>query len=519
MSKSVNRSLFDLIKSMSKSEKRYFKLHSSKHTIGEVNKYVLLFDYLDNCEDYDEDSVLNHFKHEPFTNRFSITKKRLYDQILGVLCAYNLSNSIQAQVAQQIHSIDLLYEKSLYDQCARQIRSSEKLAKKYHLDEFILILQKKKQRLIATQGYSSFSEKDAEEIQQDVANSLDGIQKIHHLWNIKSRLFSRLTQNGIVRCEEERSYYDELCGFLVDNDSEPERIEEKYLVNHILSGYYYAIGSFESSLGCLEDNIELFKTTSIDQYFEPNRYFSILTNAIYIADKLGLHTKSMIYLGELKKVASELDANDDLQIKLFSSTSSIELSLFLRKGQFEKAHQLTEEIENKIVLFGDKLTPSRQAFLHFKCSVAYMGVGEYSQALKSINKILNNSKVDQNEDIIGFSLLLELFIHLELMHTKLLEYALKNVQRHFRKRQRLFEFEKTVIHYIGKLIKCESILEQKIIWELMVDKMKTLTSQNQFESIALDYFDFQSWAESKSKNQKFETIIQRKYNEHVRVAS
>lgn len=504
---------------MSKSEKRYFKLHSSKHTIGEVNKYVLLFDYMDSLEDYDEQLVLDHFKNEPFTNRFSITKKRLYDQILSVLCAYDLSNSIQAQLFQQIHSIDLLYEKSLYDQCARQIRSSEKSAKKYQLEELVLILQKKKQRLIATQGYSSFTDKDALEIQNDVSSALEGIETIHQLWNIKSRLFSRLTQNGIARSEEERHFYSELCQFLISDSKESVRIEEEYLVNHILSGYYYAISSFEESLSQLEKNIELFKSISIEQYFEPNRYFSILTNAIYISDKLGLHTKSMIYLTELKKIASELDVNDDLQIKLFSSTSSIELSLLLRKGQFEKAHILTEDVERKVAVFGDKLTPSRQAFLHFKCAVAYMGVGEYSKALKSVNRILNDSKVDQNEDIIGFSLLLELFIHLELMHTKLLEYSLKNVQRHFRKRKRLFEFEKTVIHYIGKLIKCESILEQKIVWELMVEKMKTLTSQNQFESIALDYFDFQAWAESKSKNQKFETIIQQKYNEHVRVAS
>ena len=47
MSSKVNNALFELIQAMSKSEKRYFKLMSSRHTIGKENNYVRLFDFLD----------------------------------------------------------------------------------------------------------------------------------------------------------------------------------------------------------------------------------------------------------------------------------------------------------------------------------------------------------------------------------------------------------------------------------------------------------------------------------------
>jgi len=39
-------SLSTLIQSLSMNEKRYFKLFSEKHIIGEQNKYSLLFDFL-----------------------------------------------------------------------------------------------------------------------------------------------------------------------------------------------------------------------------------------------------------------------------------------------------------------------------------------------------------------------------------------------------------------------------------------------------------------------------------------
>ena len=64
MSSKVNSALFDLVKSMSKSEKRYFKLMSSRHTIGDENNYVRLFDFLDKQEEYDEDNLFNdHYHH------------------------------------------------------------------------------------------------------------------------------------------------------------------------------------------------------------------------------------------------------------------------------------------------------------------------------------------------------------------------------------------------------------------------------------------------------------------------
>ena len=62
---------------MSKAEKRYFKLYSSRHTLGEKNNYSILFDAIDKQEEYDEGKLMKKFKGEAFTNRFSISKRRL----------------------------------------------------------------------------------------------------------------------------------------------------------------------------------------------------------------------------------------------------------------------------------------------------------------------------------------------------------------------------------------------------------------------------------------------------------
>ena len=62
MSTKVKEALFELIKSLSKSEKRYFKLLSSRHTIGDENNYVKLFDFIDKQTTYDEGVIFKEFK-------------------------------------------------------------------------------------------------------------------------------------------------------------------------------------------------------------------------------------------------------------------------------------------------------------------------------------------------------------------------------------------------------------------------------------------------------------------------
>ncbi|MFL2570564.1 MAG: hypothetical protein ACJ0QL_01640 [Parvicellaceae bacterium] len=50
-----SHALFDLISSLTMSEKRYFKLFSSRHVIGESNDYIHLFNAIEKQKVYSED--------------------------------------------------------------------------------------------------------------------------------------------------------------------------------------------------------------------------------------------------------------------------------------------------------------------------------------------------------------------------------------------------------------------------------------------------------------------------------
>ena len=520
MSSKVNSALFEVVKSMSKSEKRYFKLMSSRHTIGEENNYVRLFDFLDKQERYDEEVLFKAFKGEAFLNRFSITKKRLYDHVLSSLDSFHQSSSVEAQLYKQLHAADILFDKSLYDQCRRILHSAEKVALKNELNGILIQISYKQKRLMETIGYLDISEEQMIEMEQADKLSIRGIDAYHKLWMIKSKIFAMLSKKGVARSQAEIEEYKEICSPVLQRGGLRGVTEKsRYLYHHILSAYFYATGALKTSLDHLKINLEAMDEKKLEKHQEANKYVSALTNVIYIADKLGDHRESLVYLARLKKFSASVSSNEDLAIKLFSSISSIELSMCLRKGEFKKAIPIGILIEEKLNELEDKISPVRKAFLEFKTAVAYIGIGDYSQALRWINQILNDTRLDKTEDIIGFTQLLDLLVHIELDHDKLLPYSLKSTQRFFKTRNRMYSFERILLNTINKMIKCKNQIDRYELWEELNTNLAKITNDDVFESVALDYFDFQSWAESKLKGKSFDLIVREKYNSRILAAS
>ena len=72
MSKTPDTKLFDLIKTLSQTEKRYFKVRMKKNSDKESYQFIELFNLIGSMEHYDENELKNKLKikgndkHLPF---------------------------------------------------------------------------------------------------------------------------------------------------------------------------------------------------------------------------------------------------------------------------------------------------------------------------------------------------------------------------------------------------------------------------------------------------------------------
>ena len=122
--------LFQLIKSLSKAEKRYFKIYVLRLKTGKDAKYLKLFDLIDKQKEFDEKLILaKEKKIKP--SQLSNLKANLYKQILKSLRNNIASEDLNMSIREQLDYSKILYNKCLYDQCFKMIEKTRSMAEKY----------------------------------------------------------------------------------------------------------------------------------------------------------------------------------------------------------------------------------------------------------------------------------------------------------------------------------------------------------------------------------------------------
>lgn len=508
MSTKSSESIFELIRSLTKSEKRYFKLHASRHTIGEENNYVTLFDYIDKQATYDEAKLFEDFKGEAFLNKFSITKKRLYDQVLQALTLFHSSGNVEAQLYRQLQSASILFDKALYTQAKKILRSAEKLAIKHHLTNVLLEIRKQGKRLLEINNYFDVNIEELGLLEKTDAEFHAQSKVEDQLWILKSKIFHRLSHEGPARTEQDKAIYTQYFESF-QKLALPKQLtfEAKYLTEHIKSAYYFAIHEPENSLMALRSNRELFIENENQRKTYPDRYISILTNLIYTCDQLELDTDAQEFLNELRKMHVDMkeDAMQDLRVKLFSTLASIELSFYTKRGNYHWLEKKLPGLESDIHEFDQEISTLRKAFIYFKLSSVQLVLGQYNSALKSIRMILNDSNLDKKEDIVSFSHILEILIQLELKNFDVIPHLVKSTQRFLQIRNRLGAAEKELLLGLQRISQTPHILDQREKW---MNLLKTMEEKDQKSFFANDYFDLCLWIKSKGQNRSFIQLIQ-----------
>jgi tetratricopeptide (TPR) repeat protein len=512
MSKPVSDQLFRLIKSLTTAEKRYFKIFASRHSIGGKNEYVNLFDAIDKQSKYDEARLHTLFKSSTFSHSPAIAKNRLYETVLKSLHAYHGDSSVDVELQRLLHSAEILFKKSLYDECRKLLTRAKKLAQKHEKHFLLFEIYRWEKRLLEKDGYAGCNIEDITEINSIDKEVLDKIKNYSEFWYIKSRLFLLLNKKGKVRNDSELNNFKTIIdNTLLKSEAGALSYETRYLYYHIYSAYYFGIGDYKNSYIYIRKHLELIEKHAEIFDEEPNKYFAVLSNMIYICTQLRKFNEIPEYLDKLKRIPEKnvKRMNEDLGIKLFSSTYSAELSLYIQTGDFDKAYELVGDIENGLNKYRNKLSKVRVAFFYFNIAIVFFALEDFSKALKWINKLLNDSDIDSSQDIHCMARILNLIIHLEIGNNDLIPYTFKSTQRYLSKRKRIYRFESVFLNFINKLSKSQETEEIKDCFSSLRPQLQAL-AKDPFEKSVFEYFDFITWVEGKFLGVPFRQMVKKK---------
>ena len=505
MANKASDNVFQLIKSMSKPEKRYFKVYISRHTVGEKNNNDLLFNTMDKMDEYDEEWILKKYKKEEFTHRFSITKSRLYQAILKSLDQYYSANSIEIQVRKQIHFVEILYRKSLYGQANKLLRSVKKQAQKHELTTALIDIGKWEKRFMERGNYENVKESEIEKVWNEDLELMEDVHSSAILWNVKSKVFQKLYEKGKVRSKEEMQKFKSLIDVNVEElEKTSLSTNNMYLLQHLYSAFYFASGNYKESYSYLKKNIELIESKMSVFSSEPNIYLSVLTNAIHLSTVLNKKEEGMEYLMKLREMPKQYkdDWSEDLEIRFFAISKSAELTFYIENNEIDKGLLLVPEIRHGLKNHEGKISSVRRGFFFFGIANLYFAKGEYHDALNWINKLLNDVGIDISTDVHCMALLFNIVLHIELENEDHLPYTLRSTERFLSTRKKAYKFENLFLQFVRDFMKKRNSKDKVKLYQSLASESSKLKS-SPFESRVYEYFDFHKWAEKKAQETEF----------------
>jgi len=502
--------LFVLVKSLSKSEKRQFKLYVGRLGGNTDSKFLALFNLLDKLNKYDEKAILKTgiVKKAQLSN----LKAHLYKQVLISLRLNPLHQNIRLQVREQLDFATILYHKGLYKQSLKILEKAKKMAidnEEKNIAYEIVELEKVIESQYITRSISSRADELTEQAKYlSVQNTITS-----KLSNLSLQLYGIMLKTGYVKNDQEfkriTKYFNER---MPKFEMEELGFREKLWLYKSQLWYSFLIQDFLSCYKYSNKWVEMFYNN--ESMISLNPVFFLKGNH-YLLESLFFikyHSKFKDALEKLENVINKSDLlpkEDNVNVLSFLYVFSNRLNLHFLEGTFKEGLPLVEVILKGIKQYRDRIDEHHVMVFYYKISSLYFGAGDCKKCIEYLDKIINNKSLHMREDLLCFARILSLVAHYDIGQDYHLEIQLKSTYKFLIKMNDLHEVQKELIKFLRNL---GDIYPQQLKNEFIKLHTSLKKYENDpYERRAFLYLDLISWLESKIENRPVDEIIQEKF--------
>lgn len=509
MSNRFSDTLFQLIHSLEKAEKRHFKLYIKRSSAKEELKIVQLFDVLDKLQEYDERILLKKMPGITKTQLANL-KTHLYKQVLASLRLLKTHESVDLQLSEHLDNARLLYNKGLKTQALRIIEKAKELAKehqKFNTLVQLISLEKKIETLHITRSTT-----DKTQILANEAIEIsEHIDRVTRLSNLALLLYRWYVINGHSRNKEDekdiRQYF---------KDNLPSNVEavngfyEKLYLYQSYCWYSFIRQDFLMYYRYSQKWIDLYNEQPALIEIETGHYIKGLHNLLNAHFDLRNFKAFEMALQQFRAFSKTAAANryDNFRTHTSIYINSAAINGHLMRGTFKEGVSIIPDIEQKLqeyTLFADR---HRILVFNYKFAMLHFGNADYEKAIDYLIRIINGP-LDLRIDLQCYARLLHLMAHYEMYNYDIIESLMKSAYRFMAKMKNLTVVEEAIFHFLKQSFKISPKLMKPEL-EKFLEKIKHL-EKNRFETRSFAYLDIISWVESKVYAKPMQEIIYKKY--------
>jgi len=511
MPKTPSDRLFQLIHSLTGSEKRYFKLFIGEGE-GVDNKYLRLFEAIERQQEFDEEALKKAvYGEEPIESRkYSELKNYLFESVLKSLQAYDEKTSADYRLKSALLGVRALFRRSRYEDAIFWLGKAKKIAARYEHFTALLEVAGWEKKIAYARTDIAYLDAELGRLEAEEREYRERLENLGALRNIFLRLLTSLRKDASLRKEEQTRLIQEIL-------ENPLLRSAGQAMSHGARVYYYRIHSIaayaqkehlrfyelnKTLIGLMEERPDLLRE-------DVSEYISALSN---LALSCGLLNKHEEVRDVLKKFRQIIPNTLDDELKIHRQYYMNQFGLCIAQGDFEGGLQALEEHRREVQRFSED--QFRKNTFFYQYFYIYFGTGNYVQALSYLNEWLALSGNIERKDLQSVARILNLIIHFEMGNTLLLESLVRSTQRFLKKEEQMFEYERSVLQFIKTTIRSANRKEEKQAFQLLQKQLESLYEQPA-ERQMLDLFDIRSWVESKIRQIPFGEVVRLRYRGQV----
>jgi hypothetical protein len=475
--------LFILIKSLSKSEKRSFKLEASHFKV--VPAYIKLFNAIDSQEVYDESEIRRIFSEEKFLKQLHVMKNYLKAKILKSLRNFHAVNAKEMELRNCMSHVEILFNKELYDHCTEELDKAERIARDYEFFSGLNEVQNWQRKVAqnkSPQDYESFLK-----IIQDQKKTIDQLINKNNYYTLIVEISQSLLENKPIAQRHVRT---------LSSVGNATNFESGVL--HYNARYFSSIQNDQSSGAILSELSDYFDRFPLQLSNSPGLYISSMNNAIsyFVFDKSYDKALSLIDKVHLFIEGISLKNENRTLLKQVMRMYTIELELYRKMAITEEKVKEIEHIEQMVDKNRYKIPQDYLISFWFQLANVAFDKKDYSGALHRINMVLNTKFGDVRTDLQLHTRILNLMTHFELQNLFVLRYNLDSCRRFLKKIEFNDPFVKYLMKFFSRLGKAP-LLEYKDFFKDLGKQLDLPEEGGSYIQTRTGYIDYKRWTQNR----------------------
>jgi hypothetical protein len=480
--------LFDLVHSLTKAEKRHFKLVTRKEK-GE-KFYLLLFDLLNEQETYDEREVLKKISSGKSKKNYSQARIYLFEKIIASLHSLGTYKNADSQVKDLIETAKLLRYKGLYNQAQRYLERAEGEAiegEAIYNRLFMNFLEYNFSVNTTGTETSPTERTHALNVKGKLLYAeLGRFLEVYHIFRL---IKSIEIVNPHCRSREEREKLDAIVSPLRTIDPLTLPGAGSQIHFHLASSIYNSmIGKHTESVKHCTRVLELVKAhPKIDNTIYPQ-----LSNLVSAAIKAKQVENIEGYLAEL---IDGIRVNPDFheQKLIYERWLLYYIQYYNYQGEFRKAVDLHRNEKDRISHY-NPFTRHIHFQLLYHLAISHFYCGNYAHAWTLMSSILN--EYNTRSDLFLYARIFSLVILYEQKESTLLPHAVRSAYRLLLKKNRSYGPEKVILEFIRSAAKSPGEKMNAQLSRLSGKMEKAF--EDPYDQSERYYFDLMRWLRAHS---------------------